>query len=236
MLPLPEIQGALIVGTAPQCGKTIVASGLAVALNDAGLRTEVFKPLTFKPLQRLRPDMDQAFYNKLLGQMESFQTLPFESAHQMTPVFWKKFLQTCRQVQYPVLIELPNNAAAPLMFHQGTVMDAADAARILNLPVIVATRKHGALLGELLPTLCYLQKKGIAVIGWAASECLSVYTPHWDEEVFYITQTYEYPYLGCIDYSPAISVELQRPGNILYQAQEGLDLLPVQMAMQLSIP
>lgn len=60
--------------------------------------------------------------------------------------------------------------------------------------------------------------------------------PHWDEDVLYITHRFSLPYLGELSYSPSINVELGYQGNLIHQAETGIDLLPVQMALRPLLP
>ncbi len=230
--------GLIVASTHPGSGKTVMTAGLAGAIAEAGLRVQAIKPLEFTRGTRKRQP-DQEFMNRLLKPMQLTEIITAPTACEVTPVEWSRILHICRSLAYPVLIEMPGAVATPLSVCGGQVRDVTDLALDLNVPVLLVTPKSGHLIENITPVLAYLQSREVEITGWVAVETRALEKslfPRWDEEVFYITHRFSVPYLGELAYSPSINVELAYQGNLVHQAETGIDLLPVQMALRPVLP
>ena len=60
--------------------------------------------------------------------------------------------------------------------------------------------------------------------------------PEWEQDVLFLRGHTDIPYLGEIAYSPSISVEALQQGNLCRITELGVDLLPIQQALNLLVP
>lgn len=233
---LTGARGLVVTGTHAKCGKTIACAGLAGILNELGFSAQAIKPFSFQPTVTIRSGYEQAFFDRVIRPVQPVEVFAKESALQVSNVDWQRLLEACRKRVYPYLLETPGSAASPIRFEQDELRDSVDLAKALEVPLLLVTAKQPDLIGALTPMLSYLWSRDAKAIGWMAVETTPVQTPFWDEEVIYLRQQSEIPYLGEIAYSPSISVEALQQGNLLRITEAGLDLLPIQQALNLLVP
>ncbi len=233
MTPQP-IEGLVIAGTRPRCGKTVLTAGIAGTMRSVGLQVQTVKPLTFSEIEK--PNLDQAFLDLINRPLQAVTPICAPSPHELSTLDWNRVIDICRKMAYPTLIESPGTVAAPLKFQDQEVVDVGDFARVLGVKILLVTPKSPHLYSELVPALVYLLEQGANVIGWAGIETQPVHTPHWDVETLYISNRYRVPFLGELPYSPSISVEAMQQGNLIRLTEAGVDLLPIQSAMNMLIP
>lgn len=231
----PKAKGVLIAGTGARCGKTVAAAGLAGVLNELGFRIQAVKPLSFIPKVSVRGEHDNLFFQKILPPLENVETIAAESPATLTPIDGQRLVEGCGKRVYPYLLETPGGLASPLKLGPGQLLTAVDLAKALNLPLLLVTPRQPDLLGALLPAFAYLEAQQADCIGWLSVETAPVQVPDWEEQVFYLSQARPVPYLGEIAYSPSISVEALQQGNLLRTTEQGLDLFPLQQALDLMI-
>lgn len=233
---LTDARGLMVVGTHVKCGKTIACAGLAGVLNTLGFTAQAIKPLNFEPAITIRKGYEQAYFDRLVGQPQPVEVLSRESAHGVSVTDWQRWQEMCRKRVYPYVLEAPGRVASPLSFTLDGFLDAVDLAKGLEIPIVLVTSKQVDLSGALSPALAYLEKREAEVIGWLAVETAPIPTPDWDFEVLFVQKQSQLPYLGEIAYSPSISVETLQQGNLLRTTEMGVDLLPIQQALNLLIP
>lgn len=231
-----DARGMIITGTHPKCGKTIAAAGLAGVLNELGFHAQALKPLAFQPKVSLRRGYEQAFFDRVIPSMQMLDVLTAETPRAVSPIEYQRLLEACRKRVYPYLLETPGNAATPIRLSTSDMLDAADLAKTLGLPVLVVTSKQPDIIGAVAPVLAYLWSRDAKVAGWLAVETAPSQAPDWEYEMLYLRSQYDVPYLGEIPYSPSISVEALQPGNLLRATELGIDLLPIQQALDLLLP
>ena len=231
-----DARGLIVTGTHAKCGKTIACAGLAAVLHDLGFNAQALKPLAFQPKITLRRAYEQAFFDRVIPSMQVMDVLTAESPRGVSPIEYQRLIEICRKRVYPYLLETPGNIATPIRFSSQEVLDAVDLAEMLGLPILVVTSKRKDLIGALAPGLAYLSRRDANVVGWMAVETEPTETPDWDYETLYLRTQYEFPFLGEILYSPSISVETLQQGNLQRLTEIGVDLLPIQQALDLLLP
>jgi dethiobiotin synthetase len=231
-----DARGLIVTGTHPKCGKTIACAGLAGVLNELGFHAQAMKPLAFQPRVSLRKGYEQAFFDRVIPPWQMVDVLTAEAPRDVTPVSYQRLLEICRKRVYPYLLESPGNAATPIRFSPTELLDSADLAQALGLQMLVVTSKQPDIIGALAPVFAYLWSRDAKVAGWLAVETSPVETPDWDNEILYLRAQYDVPFLGEIPYSPSISVETLQQGNLLRSTEMGVDLLPIQQALELLLP
>jgi dethiobiotin synthetase len=229
-------QGIIVVGTHPRCGKTVVSAGIASALTQLGFRSQAIKALGFTPKISITASKETFFFNKVLPPLEMAETIWAESAHQVTPKDWQRAMELCQRRTYSYILEAPGMVASPIRYIQNEVFDAADWAQALQSSLLIVTPKQPEVIASMAPVFSYLWRKNAPVLGWVAVEVIPVSAPSWEIDVLYLTQQYQVPYLGEICHSPSISVEACQQGNLIRTTEAGLDLLPIQQALQLLVP
>ncbi len=231
-----DARGLIVTGTHPKCGKTVACAGLAGVLNELGFHAQAMKPLAFQPEVSLRKGYEQAFFDRIIPPLQHVDVLTTEAPRSVNPVAYQRLLETCRKRVYPYLLESPGNAATPIRFSSTELLDAADLAETLGLQMLVVTAKQPDIIGALAPVFAYLWSRDAKVAGWLAVETTPIDTPDWDQEILYLRAQYDVPFLGEIPYSPSISVEALQQGNLLRATETGVDLLPIQQALELLLP
>jgi dethiobiotin synthetase len=234
------MDGLLILGTGPRCGKTVLCGGLAAALNQSGLAVQAAKPLMFSAPDTLQPVADDP---RFLALATRAYTVPeaqvVAGPHQVNNMIWTRLVETCRRMPLPTLVESPGaTLTSPLKFDGADWLDGLALARQIQAPILLVTRKSPDLIGETAPALALLQQaadQGLEVVGWVGVETLPVVAPHWESEAWMLAQRYRLPYLGVMPYSSGISVEALRTDPVLPLAEEALDLLPIQHALKLVV-
>ncbi|WP_373532015.1 dethiobiotin synthase [Vampirovibrio sp.] len=233
---LLDARGLLVTGTHAQCGKTVVCAGLAGVLNDLGFTAQAIKPFSFQPEVTIRGGYEQAFLDRLNPPRQALDLFSKPSPLKMSKQDWQQLQEICRKRIYPYLLESPGSVASPIRFVENELSDSVDLAKALEIPMLLVTQKKPDLIGTLAPMLAYLWSKDATVVGWLAVESQPTHAPDWDEEVFFLRGHSDIPYLGEIAYSPSISVEALQQGNLLRNTELGVDLLPIQQALNLLVP
>lgn len=233
---LTDARGLLVTGTHPKCGKTAASAGLAGVLNELGFSAQAIKPFSFQPAVSIRGGYEQTFFDRLNPPRQPLELLSKESPFKVTALDWQRLQETCRKRIYPYLLEAPGSVASPLRLVDDTLSDMVDLAKALEIPMLLVTAKQPDLIGTMAPVLSYLWSRDAKVTGWMAVETQPTHAPDWDEEVFYLRAHSDIPYLGEIAYSPSISVEALQQGNLLRTTELGVDLLPIQQALNLLVP
>jgi dethiobiotin synthetase len=233
---LLDARGLLVTGAFAQCGKTVACAGLAGVLNHLGFTAQAIKPFSFQPEVSIRGGYEQAFFDRLNPPRQSLKLFSKPSALKVTSQDWRQLQETCRKRVYPYLLESPGSVASPLCFLEREFADSVDLAKALEIPMLLVTQKKPDLIGAMAPVFAYLWAKDANVAGWLAVEAHPAQAPDWDEEVFFLRAHSDIPYLGEIAYSPSISVEALQQGNLLRHTELGVDLLPIQQALNLLVP
>ncbi len=231
-----QAKGLVVTGVSPHCGKTVACAGIAGALGQLGFKAQAFKPLNFTPAVSIRGGHEQAFFNKIVPPVEQGETLTAPTPQAVGNADWQRLLETCRKRVYPYILEAPGNVASPIRYLDDQVLDTVDLAKALDLPLLLVSARQPDAIGTLAPIFAYLWHRDANVIGWISVETQPTQTPAWETEVLYLNHLYKTPYLGEIAYSPSISVEALQQGNLIRTTEMGVDLLPIQQALDLMIP
>lgn len=234
-LPNPH-KGILLTGTQPRCGKTVACAGIVGTLGQLGFRMQAIKPLEFLPPVAVRKAHEQAFFDRLIPPQEHLELLAAESAHRVDHLLWERYLEACRKRVYPYLLETPGSVASPIRFVQDEVLDSIDLSQALQIPLLIVAPKQTDLIAAMAPIFAYVWHRDANVIGWLTVETQPTLAPDQERDILYLNHHYRFPYLGEIAYSPSISVEALQQGNLLRTTEAGLDLLPLQQALNLLVP
>ncbi|WMU93291.1 ATP-dependent dethiobiotin synthetase [Microcystis phage MaAM05] len=233
---LLDARGLLVVGTHPQCGKSVACAGLAGVLNDLGFTVQAIKPFSFQPEVTIRDGYEQAFFDRLSPPRQPLELFSKPSPRKVTAGDWQHLQELCRKRVYPYILEAPGSLASPIRFVDLELNDAVDLSKALEIPLVLVTAKSPDLIGVMAPMLSYLWSRDAKAIGWMAVETHPTRVPEWEQDVLFLRGHTDVPYLGEIAYSPSISVEAMQQGNLFRITELGVDLLPIQQALNLLVP
>jgi dethiobiotin synthetase len=234
-MSLQPIEGLLVAGTHPKCGKTVFTAGFCAALTQAGMKVQPMKPLTFQQEVALFPKSDQAFFDVACKTLQSIDPLMADSPYDLPTMAWHRVIEMCRKSVLPAIIESPGAVSTPLRYDGTSYLMAADWAKVLGIPMVIVTEKHPNLLTQALPIFSLLQTQSAPILGWVAVETTPIPTPHWAQEELYLSHTYRWPCLGTIPYNNAVSVENLQPGPLVHLIDTAIDLLPLQQVLKLCL-
>lgn len=241
--------GLMVVGTSGKCGKTVACAGIAASLIENGFQVIASKPLVYydTPNPPLFNE-EQRFIDRLARPLSSPETVILPGPQEMSNVVWKRLLEQLKAAPYPLILETPGSLASPLRYNSGfqedlgietnqTIINAIDLARILNLKILLVTPASKSPYAEVAMAASYLAQRQHGAIGWISVETNGEPPNNscWDQESFMVGQDYHLPYFGNIGYSSSISVTLCQHGNLLRQTEMGVDLLPIQQAMEMAL-
>ena len=255
----PSLSGGLVVvGTTPQCGKTTVVAGLTLALAAMGQRVLPLAPVELDATDD-KKITGQFVLNHLCKQAgfppADFQPVMLSKAGQLSKNQWHHLTSQLGQQPYPVIIDTPMTVALPWGGTQGVNQPAPESlgsataaysalrlAADLQWPVLVVTPYSVAGLAMVLPVLQWLNSLALPIqspiAGWVAVE-QSPLGPNakaeWDDVLPWVTQATQAPYLGALAYGPQVSIPMGYVGELVDRVEMGLDLLPLQLAMGLSL-
>jgi dethiobiotin synthetase len=231
-----DTRGLLVTGAHAKCGKTVACAGLAGVLNELGFQAQAIKPLSFQPRLSVRKAYEQAYFDRIVPPNQIVDVFSVESAHVLAPVEYQRLIEACRKRVYPYILETPGSLASAVRHMQDEIIDSIDLAKAIEIPMLLVAAKQPDMIATLAPAFAYAWHRDAPVIGWLAVETAPIETPHWDAEILYLRSHYDIPYLGEIAYSPSISVEALQQGNLLRTTEMGVDLLPIQQALDLLVP
>lgn len=233
---LLDARGLLVVGTHPKCGKSVASAGLAGVLNELGFTVQAIKPFCFQPEVTVRNGYEQAFFDRLNPPRQPLELLAKPSPWQVTAGDWQYVQELCRKRVYPYILEAPGSVAAPIRFTDLALTDAVDLSEALAIPLVLVTSKSPEVIGTMRPALSYLRDRAARAIGWLAVETQATRVVDWEQDVLFLRGHSNISYLGEIAYSPSVSVEALQQGNLFRLTELGVDLLPIQQALNLRVP
>lgn len=233
---LLDARGLLVAGTHSRCGKSVACAGLAGVLNDLGFTVQAIKPFSFQPEVTIRDGYEQTFFDRLNPPKQPLELFSKPSPWKVTAGDWQHLQELCRKRVYPYILEAPGSLASPIRFVDLELNDAVDLSKALEIPLVLVTAKIPDVIGTMAPMLSYLWSRDAKAIGWLAVETQPARVPDWEQDVLFLRGHTDIPYLGEIAYSPSISVEALQQGNLFRITELGVDLLPIQQALNLLVP
>lgn len=220
----------MILGSDWGCGKTVVISGLAAALEANGFRVQAYKPLSFSSSKNPLSCPDQAFINAVTRQFIQVEPMYVPSPESVQAPLWNKLLNDCHNFPYPCLFEGVGQVATPWQVVQDELRDGIDVAIQLRLPVVLVSRAGTTFLEKSRAAVQFAKARDVEIIGVIRVETspdLGFLLTD-DAESLLLTHLTEVPFLGHLPYSPSISVPGLKQGNLLRMIEENIDLLPFQ--------
>lgn len=235
-----DAHGLIVTGTHARCGKTVLCAGLVGVLRELGFRVQAIKPLAFVPPTAIRKSYEQMYFDRLSPPLQPIDGLSAESPYAVEVKDWRRLVELCRKRAHPYILETPGGLSTPIRVTSEEILDAVDLAAALELPLLLAVRKAEDILAALPPVFAYAALRQAPLIGWVAveTEPPSSTAPFttWMQDIDYLSRYCSIPYLGGLSFSTSVSVEALRQGNLFRITETGVDLLPIQQALNVSVP
>lgn len=245
-------RGVMVLGTGPRCGKTLVTTAISATLIQQGFTVQAYKPLEFCQELSVYRGLEQAFMDKITNQWKPGETLCVPSPDKVLPGLWHRLRERCMASQVPMMLEGLSSVGSIWMTANHSVlekgyMDTIDVMEEFQLsPLVVCnlnSRYPGQWMDEAHAAIDYLIQRGHTPVGWVGcypqTELLGHEPPaipdNQEQLILQFAQWSGVSCLGVIPFSPSINVQSGQQGNCLRLVEEHIDLLPVQMALGLSI-
>lgn len=247
--------GMLIAGCEPGCGKTVVLTGLAATLREEGFRVRALKPVCLG--SRRSAEAELAFISTIGHTPLTYPVTFVDRPTALNPMRWRDAISVAEESPVPVFIELPAAVATPLRSDDtGRWLDVADLAAAFKLPCLLVAKEGRYAVEQLILNATYLiASAAVDVMGLVTVEVCPETTPERQQQLLQtppaqvpppelidpdtrataLAQRTGVPYLGCIKYSPSISVSDVNQGNLIKTTSAGLDLLPIIKMLNLRL-
>ncbi len=221
-------------------------SGVAGVLGDYSGKVRAVKPVTYARYERSAPEY--TFISSITRTVVDYPSIHLSFPPTLSQSEWDQIIVTATTGDAVTFVEIPTTVATPLSFEKNANNQlthewwtTTDLIRSLNYPVILVANHATDALEKLSVSLNYLQSGGIDVLALATVETnlmeaqlMDRYISKDDFELFLITGTGK-PYLGCLRYSPSISVSQVSQGNLKRNVEECLDLLVLRRSLDLPV-
>lgn len=236
--------GLIVLGTESGCGKTVFMSGLAAALREEGFATQAIKPIVLGTKQSAQSEL--SFISSVTHTPMGYHQVFIETAHAPHDSAWLSAISQGRRQSILTLFELPGSCATPVGFEPDNASlpswrDCADIAGQFDMPCILVAKHGSDAIEKLVLSSYYLTMKNIYVLGLATVETSTGLGQEFEARIkrddfgMAVFSRTGAPYLGCIKYSPSISVPRVSQGNLIKLTTGGLDVLTVLKALNLTV-
>ncbi|MBA2875681.1 dethiobiotin synthase [Thermaerobacillus caldiproteolyticus] len=171
-----------ITGTGTEIGKTMVTSFLALALQEMGLKTKIFKPIQTGLAEESSSFADQYWYETVMGAekgstgmyyMEPAVSPHLASAITNTPIaphlIKNKIVELKNQYDV-VLVEGAGGLAVPLIETGHDFYMTKDLIQECELPTVIVSLAGLGAIHHVVTTVSYAEKHGVDVLGFVFNQ------------------------------------------------------------------
>lgn len=241
-----QTPGLIIIGTEQGCGKTLVTAGIAAAVRELGYSTRALKPLVLG--SRKRSESELSFISSVAQTPINYPILFLDRPISIHQTNWHKTILLSRAANTLTVLELPGGCATPVCFDETnsgrlstTWRDATDLVLEFKLPCVLVAKHQSDAVERLVSCNYYLTGKGATVLGLVTSETqpdagveLESRQTRSDFVAGLLART-GVPYLGCLKFSPMVSVPRANPGNVVKLVSVSLDLNVILKALNIPL-
>lgn len=236
--------GLTIIGTEAGCGKTVFMTGLAAMLRQQGVALGAVKPISFASKDRAESEI--SFICSISGTPRNYATTVISSAKNLSEAQWEHSLSIGRDSSQFMFVETPGGCASPMSFEQNSVgtlahswKDTRDFARELGYSCVIVAHHNQDAIEKLVLAYSYLHDlpiTGMVTVETQADEGKVLESKLTRTEVaLLLASRTNVPYLGCLKFSPSISVPRVNQGNLIKVISEGVDLLLILKSLNLNV-
>ncbi len=241
---MDSAEGLTVLGTESGSGKTVVTTGLTALLIEQGFQAQAIKPVVTGFQADWQAEL--SFISTITRAPLDYQPTLVEQGIGINANTWHQITATKRNFPGLTLLELPGSAATPLTFDTNGVdngwLDSCNLAYAFGYPCILVAKHNEQMLEKLSIFSQYIKSKALNLIGLITVEVsagegalLEQHLTRTQTELLLLART-QTPYLGCIKFSPSISVPLGKQGNVIKLTSAGLELLGIIKALNLKVP
>lgn len=231
--------GMVVLGSGPASGKTVVMTGLTCMLQEEGFESRALKPICIG--DKKASEIELSFISSISHTPLTYPVQYIDKPGQLTSFGWEAALRTLVSTRETTLVELPGSTATPLMQANDTWKDAADLALELDWPCLVVASIAEDLIEKLLLNTVYLLARGLPLIGLVIVQTTPEHSFQSslglssDTLALALFERTRVPLIGCLSYSPSISVPKVNQGNLIKTTSCAIDLLPIIEALNLRL-
>ena len=236
-------KGLTIIGTEAGCGKTVFMTGLSALLRQQGVDVRAVKPIVLGTKERAESEI--SFICSISGTPRNYPASIISSAKNLSEAQWGQSLSVGHDSSRFTFVETPGGCASPMSFEQSNVgtlahswKDTRDFARELGYPCIIVAHHNQEAIEKLVLAYSYMQElpiTGMVTVETQANEGKVLESKLTRTEVaLLLTSRTKAPYLGCLKFSPSISVPRVNQGNLIKVISEGVDLLLILKSLNLA--
>ena len=239
-------RGLLVVGCDHACGKTVLMTGLAGVLDEQGAPVRAIKPISLGG--GLASKAELSFISSVSNTPLDYPRLALEFPPTIKEELWSKAIFSVVRSDDFTIAELPGNATTPVDFEVNsnnqfnyTWKNTTDLALEIGFPVLLVARHSVDAIERIDITFSYLKSREVDILALATvqtnerdAQTTGRQIPLSDFELLLSTRT-RCAYLGCLPFSPSISVPRGNQGNIRKLTSESLDLLVLRRCLDLPV-
>ncbi|MFA6211944.1 MAG: dethiobiotin synthase [Candidatus Obscuribacterales bacterium] len=237
-------QGLTIIGTEAGCGKTVFMTGLSALLRQQGIDVRAVKPIVLGTKERAESEI--SFICSISGTPRNYPASIISSAKNLSEAQWEQSLSVGLAASQFTFVETPGGCASPMSFEQNSVgtlahswKDTRDFARELGYPCIIVAHHNHEAIEKLVLAYSYMQElpiTGMVTVETVANEGKVLESKLTRTEVaLLLASRTTAPYLGCLKFSPSISVPRVNQGNLIKVISEGVDLLLILKSLNIAV-
>lgn len=239
----PTQKGLTIIGTEAGCGKTVFMTGLSALLRQQGVDLRAVKPIVLGTRERAESEI--SFICSISATPRNYPVSIISSAKNLSEAQWEQSLSVGHDSSLFTFVETPGGCASPMSFEQNNVgtlahswRDTRDFALELGYPCIIVAHHNHEAIEKLVLAYSYMQElsiTGMVTVETQANEGQVLESKLTRTEVaLLLASRTKAPYLGCIKFSPSISVPRVNQGNLIKVISEGVDLLLILKSLNLA--
>lgn len=223
-------KGVIVTSDKPHSGKTVISSGIVGAILSLGLYAEAVKPYEYGIANN-----DIKYIVQVTKRPSDYNPVLIDNWAKTNTKTWNNLLSICRNFPYPVLLESPCCVSTPLKA-DSDIFDCINLSETLSWPILLVTNAAERPYESLVQALSFLKHRNANLIGFITTCSKQNIDYLWFEElVNTVVVNYGVNCLGMIPFSPSISREENRQGNIIKLTQQYIDLLPIQTQLNLTV-
>jgi dethiobiotin synthetase len=240
---LGENPGMTFLGTEVGCGKTAFMTGLTAILRQEGMPARAVKPVCIGP--RERSEAELSFICSITGTPRSYPAAFVPSAKNLSNAQWSQALSICFNAKDLTMVETPASLSSAMSFEQSNTCglayswkDSTDFAVELGFPVILVAKHNAEAVERLVLAWSYARTQGLTVAGMVTVETTNGEGKAFEAKLtrsevnLLLNSRTSTPYLGCLKFSPSISVHRVNQGNLVKMTESGIDLLAIRQALE----
>lgn len=231
--------GISVLGVEAGCGKSALMAGVAATLRQQGVAVRAVKPICSGPQHKAEAEI--AFLCSVTATPRNYPVSVLGVPAKFTLGQWQTSLSAVLSSANFTFVEGIGGVASVIAY-DGTegecYIDSAELASDLGFPCILVARHRRDCIEKLIMANSYLTAQKLPVLGFVTvetemgegRELEALYTRS-SLELLFMARTGR-SYLGCLKFSPSISVLRSNQGNIIKMTEGGVDLLTIRKGLE----